>query len=61
MSATHYHSTSKGPVEIAAMQYNHAVSAHAKLQREAGDPAVISALADHIAHIESTFEEQADG
>lgn len=54
---THYPSSSRGPVEIASMRYEHAQNAHAKLTREKGDPDVIKALADHVASIEATFEE----
>lgn len=54
---THYHSSSRGPVEIASMRYEHALNARDKLTRENGDPAVIKALADHVASIEATFEE----
>jgi hypothetical protein len=61
MAATHYHSSSKGPVEIATMRFEHAQNAHAKLSREGGDPDVIDALAQHIAAIESTFGEKVDG
>ena len=58
---THYHSSSKGPVEIGSLRYEHALNAHAKLTREGGDPGVIAALAEHLAAIEATFTEKADG
>lgn len=58
---THYHSASRGPVEIASMRYEHAVNAHAKLIREGGDPAVIAALANRLAAIEATTSEKTDG
>jgi hypothetical protein len=61
MPATHYDSASKGRVEIASMQFDHAQRTHAKLTREGGDPDVIDALAAHIAAIESTFGEKVDG
>jgi hypothetical protein len=32
--ATHYNSSSRGPVEIAAMRYEHALNARDKLMRE---------------------------
>ena len=59
MAATHYHSASKGPVEIATMRYEHAVNARDKLIRERGDQAVIDALHKHVTAIEATFEEPA--
>jgi hypothetical protein len=56
MSAvTHYGSLSKGRVEIASMQFDHAQRTVAKLIREDGDPDLIDALAAHIASIEATF------
>lgn len=60
MAVTHYPSASRGPVEIASMRYEHALNAHAKLTREAGDPDVIAALAEHLAAIEATFSEKSD-
>jgi hypothetical protein len=57
MSATHYHSSSKGPVEIASMRYEHALNARDKLIRERGDQATIDALHAHVTAIEATFEE----
>lgn len=36
MTATHYASSSKGPVPIAEMNYNHALNARDKLAREWG-------------------------
>lgn len=59
--ATHYNSSSRGPVEIASMRYEHALNARDKLERERTDEsrdAEIAALAQHIAAIEATFEEQ---
>ncbi|RAK51627.1 hypothetical protein [Phenylobacterium soli] len=61
---THYNSSSRGPVEIASMRYEHALNARDKLMRERSDDsrdAEIAALNDHIAGIEATFEERADG
>ena len=55
---THYHSASKGPVEITSMQFDHAQRTHAKLVREGGDPDTIDAIAAHIASIEATFGEK---
>lgn len=57
MSATHYDSKSKGRIEIASMQYDHAVRTHALLTRENGDPETIDAIAARIAAVEATFEE----
>lgn len=57
MSATHYNSKSKGRIEIASMQYDHAVRTHALLLREKGDPETIDAIAARIAAIAATFEE----
>lgn len=59
--ATHYHSTSRGAVEIASMRYEHAKNAHAKLTRERGDPDVIEALARRVAEVEATFTDQDHG
>lgn len=58
---THYDSLSKGRVEIASMQFDHAQRTHAKLVRDEADPALIDALAAHIAAIEATFVEKVDG
>ena len=58
---THYESASKGRIEIASMQFDHAQRTHAKLVREEADPALIDALAAHIAAIEATFGEKTDG
>jgi hypothetical protein len=58
--ATHYNSSSRGPVEIASMRYEHALNARDKLTRERADDGrdgEISALNSHIASIEATFEE----
>lgn len=58
---THYHG-SKGPVEIASMNYHHLVSAHAKLVRERIGPsrdAEIAAMAKRIAEADETPPEPA--
>lgn len=60
MTATHYHSASRGPVEISSMRYEHALNARDKLARERTDDsrdAEIAALNAHIASIEATFED----
>ncbi len=57
---THYDSASKGRVEIASMQFDHAQRTHAKLVREGGDPDLIEAVAQHIAAVEATFGEKSD-
>jgi hypothetical protein len=57
---THYHSASRGPVEIASMRYEHALNARGKLAREDKDglrKPELDALAAHIAGIEADFEE----
>lgn len=62
MSATHYNSSSRGPVEIATMRYEHALNARDKLAREDKDGerrAELEALNAHIASIEA--EESDDG
>lgn len=62
--ATHYNSSSRGPVEIASMRYEHALNARDKLAREDKDgerTAERDALAAHIAAIEATFEEADNG
>lgn len=49
---THYTSSSRGPVEIATMNYNHAINAHDKLMREDKDgerKAELEALRAHLA------------
>lgn len=51
---THYHSSSRGPVEIASMPLRHARNARAKLQRE--EPwrlDEIEALSAHVARLEA--------
>ena len=58
---THYHSSSRGPVEIATMRYEHARNARDKLIREGGDADVIAALDEHVKGIEATLGEQSDG
>lgn len=58
--ASHYHSTSRGPVEIATMGYHHARNAHDKLLRE--EPhrqEEIRALALHLASLDQDGEEPA--
>jgi hypothetical protein len=58
---THYHSSSRGPVEIATMHHSHAVNALAKLEREDPD-GERSAERDALrAHIDRLEAEQADG
>lgn len=60
---THYHSSSRGPVEIASMRYEHALNARDKLTRERVDAsrdAEIDALNSHIAAIEATFQDQTE-
>jgi hypothetical protein len=58
---THYDSKSKGRIEIASMQFDHAQRTHAMLVREGGDPDTIDSIAAHIAAIEATFGEKVDG
>lgn len=57
---THYDSASKGRVEIASMQFDHAQRTLAKLKRENADPELIDAIAQHIAAVEATFGEKAE-
>lgn len=64
--ATHYHSASRGPVEIATMNYHHALNARDKLAREdvRGErKAELDALSAHIAalEVEQEAEAQAHG
>lgn len=58
---THYHSASRGPVEIASMQYDHAKNALAKLRREGGDPEIIAAIEARMRAVEATFVDRQDG
>lgn len=64
---THYQSSSRGPVEIASMNYNHALNARDKLARELGADdhprrVELDALNSHIASLEAEQEaEQAVG
>lgn len=63
---THYESSSRGAVEIASMNYNHAVNARDKLARadthglRSGE---LAALNSHIASLEAeqTAEAQVNG
>jgi hypothetical protein len=57
---THYPSASKGPTEIASMQFDHAQRTVAKLIREDGDPKMIDAISAHIAAIEATFGDKVE-
>jgi hypothetical protein len=57
MAATHYNSTSKGPVEIASMHHAHALNARDALARKA-DPARQDELDALNAHIASLEDEQ---
>jgi hypothetical protein len=59
-AVTHYDSLSKGRVEIASMQFDHAQRTHAKLVREGADPELIDAIAAHIAAVEATFGDKAE-
>lgn len=59
MTATHYHSSSRGPVAIASMNYNHALNARDKLVREDKSgvrKAELDALNAHIASLEAEQE-----
>lgn len=61
MSATHYNSSSKGPVEIASMNLRHAENALGSLQRNRQDDsrdAEIEALSAHIAKLHEEYAEQ---
>lgn len=65
---THYQSSSRGPVEIASMNYNHALNARDKLARELGADdhprrGELDALNQHIANLETeqALEGQVNG
>lgn len=64
--ATHYQSSSRGPVEIASMHYSHALNARDKLAREDVHglrSAELEALNAHIKTLEDeqTVEGQVNG
>lgn len=51
---THYHSSSRGPVEIASMNYSHLLNARDKLARsEPHRSAEIEAMSAHLAKLEA--------
>lgn len=52
--ATHYQSTSKGPLEIATMNDGHVQNALRVAERDGHDPDVIEALRARIAEIEGS-------
>lgn len=61
MTATHYHSSSKGPVEISSMNLRHAENALGVLQRNRQDDsrdAEIEALSAHIAKLNEEYAQQ---
>lgn len=63
MSATHYTSSSKGPVSIATMNYNHAINARDKLARELGADdhprrPELDALNARVAEIEAMADDE---
>lgn len=61
---THYTSASRGPVEIASMNYNHCLNARDRLARddEKGERAAeLAALNARIAEMDAEIEAQTDG
>ncbi|MGA0604918.1 hypothetical protein ACO2Q0_02875 [Phenylobacterium sp. VNQ135] len=65
MTATHYNSSSKGPVEISSMNLRHATNALFALQRNRQDDsrdAEIEALQAHVTKLsEEAVQQQATG
>lgn len=62
MSATHYASSSKGPVPIATMNYNHLLNARDVLARraDASRQPELDALNARLAEIDAMAEEEAE-
>jgi hypothetical protein len=58
---THYHSGSRGPVEIASMNYNHLLNAHDKLVRSPDADLRQAEIVAMRAHLDAMEAEQPEG
>lgn len=60
---THYNSGSRGPVEIASMNYNHLLNARDKLAREQTDgdrQSEVDAMTARLAEIDAMADEEGE-